>query len=128
MLCSGGKMSPNFREDDDVDREFEENRRTTLWIALFYFVFFSAIWGLLDWLQRRSLKSFWEDIGVVFAVVFVLWLVFPIFEKYRIRTKVIYGKLSAIEDAMDESEERDTELLKMLTVINNRLDEIQGHK
>jgi hypothetical protein len=116
------------QEDDDVDREFEENRRANLWIALFYFVFFSAIVGLLDWLQGRSLKSLWEDIGLVFAVVFVLWLVIPIFEKFRVRTKLIYGKVSSIEDAMDESEERDTELLKRLTAIENRLDEIQGDK
>ena len=121
-------MSYQFQEEDDIDREFEKNRRTNLWIVLIYFVFFSAIWGLIDWLQGQSIKSFLEDIGVLFAIVIVLWLVIPIFEKFKIRTKVIYGKVTAIEDAMDESEERDTELLKMLTVIENRLDEIQNKR
>jgi hypothetical protein len=118
-------MSLNFHEDDDVDLEFEENRRANLWTALFYFVFFSAIWGLIDWLKGQSLNFFLEDIGVTFAIVVLLWVVFPFFMKFRIRTKVIYGMVSAIEGALEEAKERDYELLKRLTAIENRLNEIQ---
>jgi hypothetical protein len=121
-------MSLRFQKEDDVDREVKEERRTTPWLYLFCIVFFAVVFGLFDWLGGQSLKSFWEELGGLIVVCWFIWLVSPIYEEFRIRTKEIDGKVSTIESTINESKERDHELLKRLTAIENRLDEIQGDK
>jgi hypothetical protein len=118
-------MSLRFQREDDVDCEVKEGRRRTPWIILFFIVLFAAVSGLGDWLSGQSLKSFGEEIVGAIGFGFVWWLVDPIYEEFRVRTKEIDGKVSAIESSMVESKERDTELLRRLKAIETRLDEIR---
>jgi hypothetical protein len=121
-------MSLRFQKEDDVDREVKEERRTTPWLFIFYIVFFAVVFGLFDWLGGQSLKSFAEELGGLIVVCLFVWLISPIYEEFRKRTKEIDGKISAIEIGMNALKESDIDLLKKLTAIENKLDEIQDKR
>jgi len=120
-------MFLRFQKEDDVDREVkEENRRTVPWMVLFYIGLIAGVFGLSDWLRSQLPQSLWEELGVLFAIGFICWLVVPVYEEFRIRTKEIYGKVSAIEEAVIASREAHAELLEKLTSVEERLVEIQN--
>jgi hypothetical protein len=120
-------MSLRFQKEDDVDREVkEENRITVPWMVLFYIGLIAGVFGLSNWLRSQLPESLWEELGVLFAIGFVCWLVVPVYEEFRIRTKEIYGKVSEIEQEVIASKEIHAELLEKLTVVEERLAEIQN--
>jgi hypothetical protein len=119
-------MSLRFQEhDDEVDREAARETKRILWFTVIVLAFYAAIFGLLDWLNGQSLKSYEVGIGVTVAFGCVPLLVHFIIGEIRIRVKEIDGKVSAIESTVNESKEFHIELLEKLTAIKNRLDEIQ---
>ncbi|MGA3371689.1 MAG: hypothetical protein ABSC48_08010 [Terracidiphilus sp.] len=120
-------MFLRFQKEDDVDREVkEENRRTVPWMILFYIGLIAGVFGLSDFLISKLPKSLWEELGVLFAIGFLCWLVVPVYEEFRIRTKEIYGKVSAIEEAVVSAREVHAELLERLTAVEDRLAEMQN--
>ncbi len=119
-------MFLRFQKEDDVDREVkEENRRTVPWMVLFYIGLVAGVFGLSDWLRSELPRSLWEELAGLFAIGFVCWLVVPVYEEFRIRTKEIYGKVSAIEEAVFNLKESHAELLEKLTAVEERLAEIR---
>lgn len=119
-------MFLRFQKEDDVDREVkEENRRTVPWMILFYIGLVAGAFGLSDWLRSELPTSLWEELGGLFAIGFVCWLVVPVYEEFRIRTKEIYGKVSAIEADVIAAKEIHAELLEKLIAVEEKLAGIQ---
>lgn len=117
-------MSLHFQRQDEVDRVVKEQRRRARWPIAFVLALF-AVSGIIDWLDGKSIKSFGFGLELVIVLCWLVWLVGPIFHAFSIRTKETYGMVSAIESSMTDLKERDAELLKRLTAIENRLEEIQ---
>lgn len=121
-------MLLRFQEDDEADRETAKKRTRALYFIAFFLILYLAVCGLGDWLAGQSLKSFAEAFGGLIVICCLGGLIYPVYHEFRIRTKEIDGKISAIESAIYESKERNTELLKRLTAIENRLDEIRDNR
>ena len=120
-------MVLRFQESDEVDRAAKANRSAGL--DVFVMVLIVGIWSLTAWLDGDSLANYKKSLPVlvVFLLVYWLvnWLVAPYYHEFRIRTKEIDGKVSAIEKAVNGSSKGYAELLERLTSIEEKLAEIQ---
>jgi len=126
-------MTLRFQKKDAVDEEVKEDRsegvRVSFLLYGFIFVFFAVGSGLFDWFSGKSLKSYGEEVGWMLGFFFSIsvadWILSPIYNEFRFRTKEIDGKVSAIEKTVNASTEDHAELLKRLTAIEEKLTEIQ---
>ena len=101
-------MALRFQKKDDVDREVSERRRDPLWgivIGGALYLSIRALLGWIGWGKGESLKSYGEDVVWLIAIGFLFWLVSPLYYEFRIRTKEIDGKVSAIEAAVNTHRE-----------------------
>ena len=127
-------MSLRSQVKDEIDKEVEEKKRASLMIdglivGPIVVVCYSVVFGLFDWFTGKILKLYGQEIGGMLAVLLVAafagWILFPLYDEFRFRTKEIDGKVSAIEEAVNESKEGHAELLERLTAIEEKLTEIQ---
>ncbi|MGP8259906.1 MAG: hypothetical protein ACLQM6_08140 [Acidobacteriaceae bacterium] len=131
--------------DDEVDRAAKETRATGAMV--FLLVLAAVIWGAVDWFSGESLASYEKLLALLIGLGFVDWLASPYYHEFRIRTKEIDGKVSAIEKAVNASKEDQADniavtvsriewtvnvskedlakLLERLTAIEEKLTEIQ---
>lgn len=129
-------MALRFQKKDDVDREVSERRRDPLWgivIGGALYLSIRALLGWIGWGKGESLKSYGEDVVWLIAIGFLFWLVSPLYYEFRIRTKEIDGKVSAIEAAVNthrEGQRSETEpfnankVMEKLAAIEERLNEL----
>ena len=127
-------MSLRSQVKDEIDKEVEEKKRASLMIdglivGPIVVVCYSVVFGLFDWFTGKILKLYGQEIGGMLAVLLVAafagWILSPLYDEFRFRTKEIDGKVSAIEEAVNESKEGHAELLERLTAIEEKLTEIQ---
>ncbi len=116
-------MGLRFQGNDEVDRQAKEERATWVWV--FLIVLLGAVSGAVDWFTGKSLASYKDELGFYIVFGFLSWLLSPFYYEFRIRSKEIDGKVSAIEKAVTSAEEGRVELLQRLAVIEAKLDEIQ---
>lgn len=112
-------------KDDDVDRAVKEARSASVFAGAFVFVLAAAIGGVVSWLSGDSLRSYEQYIAVGVACLWAGWILVPIYEEFLVRTKEIDGKVSAIEKAVNGSNEGHEELLERLTAIEDKMDAMQ---
>jgi hypothetical protein len=116
-------MALRFQKVDDVDRAAKEERHTAVLVIVG--VLYAATDGIFAWLRSESLPSYGKNLAGLIAFGFVYWLAAPFYYEFRIRTKEIDGKVSAIEQAVTASREGQAELLERLNLIEGKLAEIQ---
>ena len=116
-------MGLRFQGNDEVDRQAKHERATGVWVLLI--VLLGAVSGAVDWFSGKSLASYKEELGFYIVFGFLSWLFSPLYYDFRIRSKEIDGKVSAIEKVVTSAEESRVELLQRLAVIEAKLDEIQ---
>lgn len=117
-------MALRFQKKDEVDRAAKEARQTG--VMVFLLVFLAVITGAGAWLSGESLASYERELGFYICCAFVTWLALPIYHEFRIRTKEIDGKASAVEDAVNASKEAHAELLERLIAIERKLDAMRS--
>jgi uncharacterized protein YfbU (UPF0304 family) len=110
-----------FQEKDDVDRVAKESRATG--VTVFCLLVVAAIAGATDWINGESLASYEKELVFYIGLAFVIWLAAPFYHEFRIRTKEIDGKVSAIDGALSSSREAHEELLKRLTAIEEAVND-----
>src|SRR5271170_2743940 len=108
-------MGLRFQGNDEVDRQAREERATWVWV--FLIALLGAVSGAVDWFTGKSLASYKEELGFYIVFGFLSWLFSPFYYEFRIRSKEIDGKVSAIEKAVASAEEGRVELLERLAVI-----------
>jgi hypothetical protein len=140
-------MSLRFQKEDEADKEVKRNPFLgTLHVFIYglSFLCIALVSAVFAWLSGETLKSYGR--GIFIYVLFLIagavveGLLSPIYEEFRIRTKEIDGKVSAIEEAVNASKAvtlsriewtvNDTRkdlagLLERLTAIEEKLAEIQ---
>ena len=115
-------MALRFQEKDDVDRAIKGESQTGCLIVIL--VLLAAITGAFAWFRGDGLASYEKELAFYIGCGFVIWLAAPFYYEFRIRTKEIDGKVSAIEKAVNASEEANAELLEKLTAIEHKLGEL----
>jgi hypothetical protein len=110
---------------DEVDRAAKESRATG--VMVFLLLLLAVITGAVDWFSGESLASYEKELAFYIGLGFVTWLAAPFYHEFRIRTKEIDGKVSAIEEAVNSSREAHEELLERLTAIEKKLDAMQSY-
>ncbi len=90
-------------------------------------VLFAVVGGLVFWL-RGVFRGYEYYLGWLIALFFIVQVVGPFIFELRARLKEINGVVSVIESKLNESKDRNTELLERLTAIENRLDEIRDNR
>jgi len=106
-------------ERDEADRAAKESRATGVTVGLLLVV--AVITGAGDWFSGQSLASYEKELAFYIGSAFVAWLAAPFYYEFRIRTKEIDGKVSAIEEAVNSSREAHGELLERLGAIEKEL-------
>jgi putative Mn2+ efflux pump MntP len=106
-------------ERDEVDRAAKESRATG--VTVFMLLVLAVITGAVDWFSGESLASYEKELAFYVGFLFVIWLAAPYYHEFRIRTKEIDGKVSAIEEAVNSSREAQEKLLERLTAIEEEL-------
>jgi hypothetical protein len=109
---------------DEVDRTAKESRATG--VMVFLLLLLAVITGTVDWFSGESLASYEKELAFYIGLTFVTWLAAPFYYEFRIRTKEIDGKVSAIEEAVKSSREAHGELLERLTAIEKKLGAMQS--
>jgi len=109
-------------KSDEIERAAKEERNTPALIIIF--VLFAAIHGVLAWVQGESFASYAKDLAWLLAFCLTYWILAPFYYEFHIRTEEIDGKVSAIEKAVNASEEAHAELLEKLTAIEDKLGEL----
>jgi len=104
---------------DEVDRAAKESRATG--VMIFLLLLLAVITGAVDWISGESLASYEKELAFYVGLAFVTWLAAPFYHEFRIRTKEIDGKVSAIEEAVKSSREAHEELLERLIAIEEKL-------
>jgi uncharacterized protein YfbU (UPF0304 family) len=100
---------------DEVDRAAKESRATG--VTVFLLLVLAVITGAIYWFGGESLASYEKELVFYIGLAFFIWLAAPFYHEFRIRTKEIDGKVSAIDGALSSSREAHEELLKRLTAI-----------
>ena len=113
-------MALRFQQKDDIDSAAREQRATP--ITLMMFAVIAAIAGVNAWISGRSLLSYEQELGWLAGCFIVYWFLTPLYYEFRIRTKEIDGKVSAIEGALKESKKSHAELLEKVNAIAKRLE------
>lgn len=111
-------MTLRFQQTDEVDRQVNEKRKTARWMVPGSLAFMVAVY----WLRGESPRSFWESLAGAIAFGWLWLIVEPVYQEFRIRTKEIDGKVSAIEEVVNASKEGHAELLERLTAIENKIE------
>lgn len=106
-------MTLRFQKADEIDREVNEERKINRWMIPSLLAFIVAVFGIGDWLRGDS-RSFWEKVAGAIAFGWLWLLISPVYQEFRIRTKEIYGKVSAVEEKLDE----------MQNMLEQRIDEL----
>ena len=78
----------------------------------------------MAWVSGENLASYGKSHAATLGIAFGCWLLFPYYQEFRIRTKEIDGKVSAIEEAVIASRKRASELLEMLQAMDAKLDDL----
>ena len=119
-------MSLRFQksDEDEVEWQVKKDRVSASW-CIFIFVFFAAVFRLGAWISGESLKSYERELGELIAFLFVVWMISPFYQEFRIRAKEIHGKVSAIEAAVNTAAEKHTELLERFSALEDKLDAMQ---
>jgi hypothetical protein len=115
-------MALRFQGNDEVDRAAKEERHTGGLAVLL--VLYALIDGAFSWFRGESLASYGKNLAWLVGFGFVYWVAAPFYYEFRIRTKEIDGKLSAIEATVIASKEGHSELLEKLTAIEEKLEEL----
>lgn len=118
-------MALRFQEKDDVDRAAKESKATG--VTVFCLLVVAAIAGATDWINGEILASYEKELVFYIGLAIVIWLAAPSYHEFRIRTKEIDGKVSAIEEALNSSSEAHEELLERFTAIEKKLDAMQSY-
>jgi hypothetical protein len=130
-------MMLRYQNKDEVDQEVEAQTRSSaaFWLIMgVLFAVLAGVWVLVKWLLGHPLSSHEVAIVVIGSLSVPIislageYMIAPVYKEFRIRTKEIDGKLSAVESVINESKERNSELLERLAAIENRLDEIQNER
>lgn len=116
-------MALRFQEKDDCDHAAKGERET--WGLLTTLVLIAAIDGAFTWFRGESLASYGKNLAWLIGICFVSWIVIPFYHEFRFRTKETYGKVSAIEDALNAAKEDRAELLERLAAIEDKIDTMQ---
>jgi hypothetical protein len=116
-------MVLRFQKRDEVDRAAEETQQTR--VMVFLLLLFVVITGPVAWFRGESLALYGTQLAWLIGSFFVIWWVPPFYHEFRIRTKEIDGKVSAIEETVNASKEGHAELLERLTAIEDKLDAMQ---
>ncbi len=116
-------MVLRFQKKDESDRAAKEERHTGGLVVVLVLV--AVIHGAFAWFSDKSLASYEVDLVWLFGFGFVYWMAAPFYYEFRIRTKEIDGKVSAIEEAVNALREGHAELLERFTAIEEKLTEIQ---
>jgi hypothetical protein len=106
-------------ERDEVDRAARESRATGVTVGLLLLL--AVITGAVDWFSGESLASYEKELAFYIGLGFVTWLAAPFYHEFRIRTKEIDGKVSAIEETVNSSRDAHEKLLERLTAIEEAL-------
>jgi len=104
---------------DEVDRAAKESRATG--VTVFLLLVIAVITGAIYWFGGESLASYEKELAFYIGLAFVIWLAAPYYHEFRIRTKEINGKVSAIEEALNASAKRQSKLMHRLTAIERAL-------
>lgn len=126
-------MALRFNKKDEVDEEVKENRKSEgITLAVLYgfsFVVMALIAGIFDWLTGRTIKVYAQEAGFIFAMlalpVIGQMVLIPLYNEFRLRSKEIDGKVSAIESAMNSSKKDHAEIIERLAAIEETLDKIK---
>jgi hypothetical protein len=119
-------MPLRFQEDDEIDRRVTEVRKAAMWLIVGILVLAGVWYGLDEWMHGGSIMRYALELGGLVGACWLGWVLYPIYQEFRIRTKEIDGKLSAAEKALEQSNDRYNLLLDRLAAIERRLDEIQN--
>jgi hypothetical protein len=111
---------------DEVDRAAKDERATP--VLVFLLVLIAAIQGVFSWIEGKSLASYGEDLAWLFALGLAYWFFAPFYYEFRIRTKEIDGKVSAIEKSVNSLRDGIAELRDQLQLALEKLDEILGSR
>lgn len=113
-------MALRFQDGhDEVDRAAKESRATG--VMVFLLLVIAVITGAINWFSGESLASYEKELALYIGLAFVIWLAAPFYHEFRIRTKEINGKVSAIEETVNSSREAHEKLLERLTAIEEEL-------
>jgi hypothetical protein len=115
-------MGLRFQGNDEVDRHAKEERATG--VLVFLVMLLAVISGAVDWFSGKSLVSYEEEIAFYIGCGLVFWFITPFYYEFRIRTKEIDGKVSAIEEGLTSAKEDRAELLERLSAIEEKLDSV----
>ena len=114
-------MALRFQDGrDEVDRAAKESRATG--VMVFLLLLLAVITGAVDWFSGESLASYEKELAFYIGLAFVTWLAAPFYHEFRIRTKEIDGKVSAIEEAVNAFAKQQSKLMHKLTAIERALD------
>ena len=117
-----------------MDEEVKENRKSEgITLAVLYgfsFVVIAIIAGIFDWLTGRDDKSVRAGSRIYFHATLALpvigqMVLIPLYNEFRLRSKEIDGKVSAIESALNSSKKDHAEIIERLAAIEETLDKIK---
>jgi hypothetical protein len=121
-------MALRFIDKDDADREVTRTIRTSFsklwWQACCLSIYSVVVIVVPHYFVKLSQSGECFIVGSI-AFLWMLWLVprmcFPYYQEFRLRTKDLDGKVSAIEAAVSASAEQQEEVISKLTEIENTL-------
>ncbi len=113
-------MALRFQEKDDCDQAATEERETGG--LLIMLVLYAAIDGAFTFFRGESLASYGKNLAWITGGGLVAWTLLPRYYAFRSRTRETYGKVSAIEEAVNASKKDHAELLERLTAIEGKMD------
>jgi hypothetical protein len=120
----GIRMALRFQgsNEDEVDRQAKREGYTP--VLIFIFVLLAAIDGVTSWFSNKSLASYEQGLGLMSILVLAYWFAAPFYYEFRIRTKEIDGKVSAIEGAVAASQRESAQLRSELSAVRDKLGDL----
>jgi hypothetical protein len=119
-------MALLFQKTDEVDKRVREEVRRVSRSGGVLLILYLSVTGTIAFVSGDSLASYGKDHLFTIGLVFAVWSCFPFFQEFRIRTKEINCKVSAVEDAVIASRERASEMLEMLRAMDSKLYDVSG--
>jgi hypothetical protein len=113
-----------FQSADDVDSKVKEEARRASLIGGVLLILYLAGTGIVAFISGESLETYGKDHFSTIGLAFAVWFCVPYYQEFRIRTKEIDGKVSALEETIIARKEREFELLEMLHAIDGKLDDL----
>ena len=113
-------MALRFQEKDDCDQATTGAGETAG--LLIMLVLYAAIDGAFTFFRGESLSSYGKNLAWMTGISVLGWIVLPRYNEIRFRTKETYGKVSAIEEAVNASKGSHAELMERLAAVEGKLD------